>query len=255
MSTQSALKTLNRSSSSRALRISRVLGMKDTLSERESVLQQHIIHTAQQAALNYGAYRITTPIVEKTALYTRTLGEQTDVVQKEMFTWMDEGRNGEKQASLCLRPEGTAGTVRAFIQGHNHLPLPLRYFYDGPMFRREKPQKGRHRQFTQIGVEFLGEDHALADVEAIAMGWAIIQQLSLQDSVTLQVHTMGTEQARQAYNDALRDYLQPRAHNLCEESQKRMAAGHYLRILDSKDRTDQYLLDQAPTLLSCATKK
>eukprot|EP01134_Creolimax_fragrantissima_P005055 CFRG5055T1 len=208
--------------------------------------------TCQKVALNYGAHAISTPIVEQASLYTRTLGEETDVVKKEMFAWVD-GDGRDKRAQLSLRPEGTAGTIRAFIASGMTKTLPVRYFYQGPMFRREKPQKGRYRQFNQVGVEFIGESHALADVEAISMGYEILKRLGLGKFVQLQIHSMGSEASREAFSDKLRLFLEPVKEKLSAESQRRMSAGHYLRVLDSKHPDDHEVLENAPSLLDTAS--
>jgi len=161
-------------------------------------------------------------------------------VTKEMYTFAD--RSGD---SLTLRPEATAGIARAFVNEGQSLPRPIKLFYRGPMFRHERPQKGRLRQFHQIDVEILGSDKPLADIEVIAMAWRLLGELGLGDAVTLELNTLGSPVDRAAYTERLRTYLEAHRERLSEDSRVRLARNP-LRILDSKDEGDRAILADAP---------
>jgi histidyl-tRNA synthetase len=201
-----------------------------------------IISTARDIAARYGFGEITTPIFEYTEVFTRSLGETSDVVTKEMFAFTD--RHGE---SLCLRPEGTAGVMRAVLSNKLTQEIPLKYFYAGPMFRYERPQKGRHRQFHQIGVEYIGESSAQSDAEVIAMADHILTQGFGLKNLSLQINTLGDQESRHAYRDILVKYLSQHQSKLSEESQIRLHKNP-LRILDSKAPDDQEIVKDAPRL-------
>jgi histidyl-tRNA synthetase len=198
--------------------------------------------TAFRLARLYGFGEIMTPIFEFTEVFARTLGETSDVVTKEMYTFTD--RSGD---SLTLRPEATAGIARAFINEGQSLPRPIKLFYRGPMFRHERPQKGRLRQFHQIDVEILGSDKPLADVEAIALAWHLLGELGLGDKVTLELNSLGSQQDRVAYRDELRAFLAGHVDRLSEDSRMRLEKNP-LRILDSKDEGDRRILEGAPQM-------
>jgi histidyl-tRNA synthetase len=202
---------------------------------------QHLEQTVSRVLSSYGYGEIRLPLVESTRLFQRSIGEVTDIVEKEMYSFDD--RNGD---SLTLRPEGTAGCVRAAIQ-QGLLAVPQRLWYAGPMFRYERPQKGRQRQFHQIGVEAFGVATPDMDAEIILLSARIWRQLGLADSVELQLNSIGSSSARQAYRSALVDYLQQREDALDEDSQRRLHSNP-LRILDSKNPQTQSLLDGAPAL-------
>src|SRR5215510_11017670 len=178
-----------------------IKGVKDILPE-ETPRWRLIEDTARRWALSYGYQEIRIPIFEVTALFARSIGSTTDIVEKEMYTFPD--RDG---TSLTLRPEGTAGTVRAFIE-HNRGadPLPQKYFYIGPMFRHERPQAGRLRQFHQFGVENFGTQDPRADIEVIALLWRLLSDLSLPD-LTLEINSLGTSDDRAAYKPILLKFL------------------------------------------------
>jgi histidyl-tRNA synthetase len=191
----------------------------------------------------YGYREIRFPIIEQTALFKRTIGEATDIVEKEMYTFND--RNGD---SLTLRPEGTAGCVRACIEHgllHNQIQ---RLWYFGPMFRHERPQKGRYRQFYQIGVEAYGMSDPEIDAELILMGQRLWKMLGLSEYVELQINTLGTRNARLAYRQKLTDYLRHHFDVLDEDSQRRLTTNP-LRILDSKNPAMQTIIAKAPKLI------
>ena len=192
-------------------------------------------------AESYGYRQIRTPIVEKTALFARSIGVVTDIVEKEMYSFPD--RNGE---SMSLRPEGTAGCVRACIE-HSLLQVPQKLWYSGPMFRYERPQKGRQRQFNQIGAEVFGFSEVEVEAEMLLLNQQFWRRLGLQDSISLQLNNIGSSEARTAYKAALVEYLSTHIGDLDSDSQRRLESNP-LRILDSKNEQTQSLLDAAPSL-------
>lgn len=203
---------------------------------------RHVINTAKTISLSFGFEEMATPIFEFTEVFARPLGETSDVVSKETYSFTDRG--GE---ALTLRPEGTAGVVRALISAGLTQTLPQKYFYAGPMFRYERPQKGRMRQFHQIGVELLGVAGAVGDAEVITMGHMILSRLGVADKCILNINTLGDTESRLAYRQALVEYLSAFRGQLSEDSQRRLDLNP-LRILDSKDEGDIALLVDAPRL-------
>ncbi|CAA0100464.1 Histidine--tRNA ligase [BD1-7 clade bacterium] len=222
--------------------IQHIKGMPDLLPEQTG-LWQAVESIATGLLQSYGYNEIRLPIVEYTDLFKRSIGEVTDIVEKEMYTFRD--RNEE---SLTLRPEGTAGCVRASLQ-HRLLDnqQQQRLWYKGPMFRYEKPQKGRQRQFHQLGVETFGIATADIDAELIVLAYRLWQRLGLQDHVALQINTIGSLEARNAFKTALVDYLTVFKDDLDEDSQRRLESNP-LRILDSKSERTQSILENAPDL-------
>lgn len=217
-----------------------VRGMVDILPEQSPVWQR--VEDAARDILNQYAYReIRLPIIESTQLFARSIGEVTDIVEKEMYTFDD--RNGD---SMSLRPEGTAGCVRAVVQ-HNLAVTPCKLWYTGPMFRYERPQKGRQRQFHQLGVEAFGVAAPDLDAELLLVCRALWQALGVSDALTLEINSIGSPAARAAYRDALVDYLEQHVTSLDADSQRRLKSNP-LRILDSKDPNTQALLDDAPVM-------
>ncbi|MBC8339044.1 MAG: histidine--tRNA ligase [Rhodospirillales bacterium] len=204
---------------------------------------RHVTDTAQAIAGRYGFEEMSTPIFEATEVFKRTLGETSDIVTKEMYVFDDK-----KGRSITLRPEGTAGVARAFITHLRSEPLPLKFFYRGPMFRYERMQKGRQRQFHQFGVELLGVPQPLGDVEAIAMGAHILEALGVADKVTLQINTLGDAECREAYREKLVTYLEGFRSDLSEDSLERLGRNP-LRIFDSKDESDRAVVKNAPRLI------
>ncbi len=218
-----------------------IRGTADLIGE-DSRRHRHVIDTARAVAATYGCDEWSTPIFEATAVFARTLGETSDVVTKEMYSFQDRG--GE---SLTLRPEGTAGVCRALVSNGLTQTLPQKVFYAGPMFRYERPQKGRYRQFHQIGLELIGPSEPLADAEAIACGWDILRALGIAGDTVLALNTLGDHESRTAYRAALVEYFAARRAALSEDSQTRLERNP-LRILDSKDAGDRRLIAEAPTI-------
>jgi histidyl-tRNA synthetase len=220
--------------------ITAIRGMTDILPQG-TYCWQHLERIVAAVLDSYGYAEIRLPLVEKTALFKRSIGEVTDIVEKEMYTFDD--RNGD---SMTLRPEGTAGCVRAAIQ-HGLLSVPARLWYSGPMFRYERPQKGRQRQFHQTGAEAFGVATPDMDAELILICARIWRQLGIAQDVQLQLNSIGGVAARRAYRTALVDYLQRRIEELDEDSQRRLHTNP-LRILDSKNAHTQAVLDGGPSL-------
>ena len=201
---------------------------------------RHVSDTARGTAALHGFDEIATPIFEFTNVFARTLGDTSDVVTKEMYTFEDKGGD-----MLTLRPENTAGVCRAFISNGLAQHAPVKYFYSGPMFRHERPQKGRLRQFHQIGIELIGAAQPLADVEAIACGHAILTDLGVVDKTVLELNTLGDTDSRAAYREALVEYFQGHLDMLSTESKDRLTRNP-MRILDSKDEGDRKIVADAP---------
>ncbi|PHS73615.1 MAG: histidine--tRNA ligase [Porticoccus sp.] len=218
-----------------------IRGMNDLLPE-ESPVWQYLERSVADLLARYGYREIRFPVIESTDLFKRSIGEVTDIVEKEMYTFND--RNGE---SLTLRPEGTAGCVRACEQHGLLYNQTQRLWYQGPMFRYERPQKGRLRQFHQIGVEVFGLNGPDIDAELLAMTWRLWQQLGIDQQVILQINSLGTTASRALYRDALVEYLMRHKGSLDEDSQRRLHSNP-MRILDSKNPAVQAVLDGAPVL-------
>jgi histidyl-tRNA synthetase len=218
-----------------------IRGTHDILAD-EHRLYRLVTETAYEIAARYGYQEYSTPIFEFTDVFSRTLGDTSDIVTKEMYTFPD--RNGE---SLTLRPEYTAGICRMFMSNGMTQQLPLKVFCRGPMFRYERPQKGRQRQFHQIDAEILGVPTPLADIEVIALGAHILETLGLMDRVTLELNTLGDAESRMLYKARLVEYFNDYRDNLSKESLIRLGKNP-LRILDSKDKGDQVIVEGAPLM-------
>ena len=219
-----------------------VRGMNDIL-PADSALWQYLESTVASLLAGYGYQQIRLPIVEPTELFQRSIGEVTDIVEKEMYTFAD--RNGD---SLTLRPEGTAGCVRAMLE-HGLLGggVSQKVWYTGPMFRHERPQKGRYRQFHQVGVEAFNLAGPDIDAELIILSWRLWQKLGLHEAVTLELNSLGSSEDRARYREDLVTYLRERFDRLDEDSQRRLETNP-LRVLDSKNPDTQALLVDAPKL-------
>ena len=218
-----------------------VRGTADILPD---VMAQHrlVIDTARRVTARYGFQEMATPIFEFSEVFSRPLGESSDIVTKENYSFVDRG--GEQ---LTLRPENTASVVRAMISGGLTQSLPLKYFYAGPMFRYERPQKGRMRQFHQVGIEYLGPSDALADAEVISAGARFLAQLGVLPHCVLHLNSLGDAESRAAYRAALVSFLQTHESALSDDSKRRLAVNP-LRILDSKNAGDRDILQTAPKL-------
>ena len=223
------------------MKIQSIRGMNDLLPE-QSGTWQYVEATLARILATYSYREIRFPILEKTDLFKRAVGEVTDIVEKEMYSFDD--RNGD---SLSLRPEGTAGCVRACIQNgllHNQTQ---RLWYTGPMFRHERPQKGRLRQFHQIGVEAFGLAGPDIDAELLLLTARLWRELNIEQALELQINSLGTAEERKTYRRALVEYLDGHKNELDEDSQRRLSTNP-LRVLDSKNPDTQLLLKNAPVL-------
>ncbi|MDA0781669.1 MAG: histidine--tRNA ligase [Rickettsiales bacterium] len=218
-----------------------VRGTKDILSDEFRVFS-HVQNTARKVSSLYGFKEISTPIFEFTEVFAKTLGEESDVVGKEMYIFEDRG--GE---SITLRPEFTAGIARAFISGGLTNQLPLKLFSTGPLFRYERPQKGRQRQFHQINFEMLGVADYTSDVEVISMAAHILEALGVSDKIKLEINSLGDKESREKYRDALVDYLNDYKNELSDDSKIRLEKNP-MRILDSKDEGDKKIVENAPSI-------
>jgi histidyl-tRNA synthetase len=220
--------------------IQAIKGVKDIL-PGDAHAWQYIEGTARRLFEDYGFSEIRVPVFEYTELFARSIGASTDIVEKEMYTFED--RDGRK---ITLRPEGTAGVVRAFIEHKMYAETPLtKLYYMGPMFRHERPQKGRYRQFYQIGVEALGVDHPHVDIEILAMLHALFARLGIA-GLTLQINSLGDNACRDAYRDALKSYLQKKLPDLCADCKRRYETNP-LRVLDCKLDADKF--SDSPVML------
>lgn len=221
-----------------------VRGMNDILPDRSGAWQR-VEGTLRNIFHAYSYYEIRLPLIEKTELFARSIGETTDIVAKEMYTFDD--RNGD---SLSLRPEGTAGCARAGIERglfHNQWQ---RYWYMGPMFRHERPQRGRYRQFYQAGAEAFGWSGPDIDAELIALSLRFWRGMNLQIQPRLEINSLGDTETRARYRRKLVDYLQQYEHELDADSRRRMSSNP-LRILDSKDAGTKKILQGAPDIFTC----
>jgi histidyl-tRNA synthetase len=221
--------------------------MRDILPPSSAVWNQaEAVVRGVFARFNY--HEIRTPLLEETALFSRSVGEETDIVSKEMYTFED--RDG---SSLTLRPENTASVLRAYIEHRlDQQPGLQKLYYIGPMFRRERPQKGRYRQFYQIGAEAIGSDSPAIDAEVIELVVVILRELGIQNFELL-INSVGTKDSRASYNEALRVELKEVASRMCEDCRRR-AEANPLRVLDCKVPQDQLIIDQLPSILDYLTE-
>jgi len=217
-------------------------GMNDTLEPEESARFSYFIETATRIAKNYGFRFIETPQLEETALFKRSVGESSDIVGKEMYQFTDKGDN-----DVCLRPEGTAGVVRAFVQNkYDRQETTQRLFYHGTMFRYERPQKGRLRQFHQFGCESFGEDSVLEDVSLILMVRDIFDALGI--NFTLKLNSLGDPNCMPQYRESLISFLQEHEAEICEDCERRKLTNP-IRVLDCKNDKCQVVYKEAPKLM------
>lgn len=220
-------------------KLQNVRGTYDLYGEAKRKMKK-VTSVGSEVVEKYGFEEIETPIFEFTEVFFRNLGETSDVVTKEMYCFEDRG--GE---SLTLRPEGTAGVVRSFVSEGMQQNLPVKLYYSGPMFRYERPQKGRQRQFTQFGCELLGVETPQADIEVIAMAYEFLEKLGLTGSVTVEINSLGDRESRDAYREKLVAYLKSRYDELSEDSKTRLERNP-LRVLDSKEECDKAVVEDAP---------
>ncbi len=220
-----------------------VRGTKDLLPEQ---YQSHasIIGMAENIGTLYGYQTIATPIIEHTSVFARTLGDTSEVVNKEMYSFPD--RSGD---SITLRPEFTAGIMRAFISGGLAHQVPLRFFSSGPIFRYDRPQAGRQRQFHQINFEYLGADGPYTDAETLKLAQQLLTELGIIESLTLELNSIGCTESRSRYTEALREYFAKYKNDLSEESKMRLEKNP-MRILDSKNEDDKKLVATSPVITS-----
>ena len=218
-----------------------VRGTQDIFGEEQERFR-HVVETFERVRRLYGFKGVEMPVFEPTAVFARSLGETTDVVSKEMYSFEDRGGD-----SLTLRPEFTAGICRAFLSNGWQQHVPLKLSAHGPLFRYERPQKGRYRQFHQLDAEIIGAGEAAADVELLCFADQLLKELGINDGVTLQLNTLGDAESRDAWRDALVEHFQAHRKELSEDSQDRLERNP-LRILDSKERQDRPIADAAPEI-------
>lgn len=230
------------------MRYQRPKGTADIL-PGESAQWEAVEKLAREIFARYGYREIRTPIFENYNIFARSAGETSDVVTKEMYDFKDKG-----DRHVALRPEGTAGVVRAYVENKLYGPeynKPYKVYYMGPMFRYERPQSGRQREFHQIGVEVFGSDNPAVDVEVMTMALRLFKQLGLT-GLRVAINTLGDQETRDTYRQALIDYLKPHYDELSEDSQERLEKNP-LRVLDSKDPRDKQFVDDAPSILDYLT--
>ena len=225
-----------------------IKGTHDILPEN-SYKWRHLESIVHQVCAQFGYQEIRTPIFEQNKLFSRSVGEESDIVTKEMYSWEDK-----ENSFLTLRPELTAPVARAYNQ-HNlgNLSPIHRFYYIGPLFRRERPQKGRQRQFHQFGIEAFGSNYAEQDAEIIALAWQLLDHFKLTNKIDLQVNSIGTSECRARYRVALKQFLKPHFDELSEISKRRFNTNP-LRILDSKNKKEQTILKNSPRISDYYTK-
>jgi len=222
--------------------IQAVKGMKDILPP-EQFIWEHILDTSRKMCQDFGFGRIETPIVESTDLFKRGVGQVTDIVEKEMFSFETQG--GDK---VSLRPEGTAGVVRSYIEnGMSRWTQPVRLYYDGSMFRYDKPQQGRYREFHQFGAEVIGEDSPAIDAHVIYLAWKIFQKIGIKD-ISIQINSIGCATCRAKYKKLLTDYYDMKINKLCTDCKRRLEKNP-MRLLDCKEEKCMQVAAGAPQII------
>ncbi|MDG1436970.1 MAG: histidine--tRNA ligase [Rickettsiaceae bacterium] len=222
-------------------KLSPLRGMKDLL-PKDFRVHKHIEETAFNTAKLYGYEGFSTPILEAASVFDRTLGDTSDVVSKEMYSFTSKGGD-----LIALRPEFTAGVIRAFISNGLKQQLPLKLFSSGPVFRYDRPQKGRQRQFNQLNFEYIGAKGPISDAETICLATHILEKLDILQDVTLELNSLGCTESRQSYQAALIEYFKGHFDELSEDSKQRLYKNP-LRILDSKDESDKKIAKGAPVI-------
>ncbi len=223
------------------MKYKRVKGTRDVLPQ-EWVLRDVIERTVKEVAISFGYGEITTPILEEAGLFVRSVGDSSDIVTKEMYTLTDKGGR-----DLVMIPEGTAGVCRAYLENKMTVwPKPVKLFYMQRLFRYEKPQKGRYREFSQFGAECFGSNSPVADAEMISLAHTILKRLCFS-SLTLHINSLGCSECRANYRTALKEYFQPYTNDLCPDCQKRLETNP-LRILDCKVKSCRPIIEKAPSI-------
>ena len=222
-------------------KVKKVKGTNDLFGD-DILLHNQIKKSFDKVCRSFNFKEISTPILEHLDVFTKSLGSSSDIVSKEMYNFLDQGND-----NLVLRPEGTAAIARAIIT--NSLEQEInKFFYFGPMFRREKPQSGRLRQFHQVGVEYLGSENCTQDLEVIMIAEKFLAKLGVRDKVTLEINSLGNEKSRRVYNSSLKDFLIKNKKNLSDISKERLKKNP-LRVLDSKDPKDQIIIQKSPSII------
>ncbi len=216
-------------------------GTKDLLPQ-EFIVHDYIINKAKKIGRLYGYLQMNTPIMEYTKIFDRTLGETSDVISKEMYSFLDKSNN-----SISLRPEFTAGIVRAFISNGLHHNLPLKFFSHGPVFRYDRPMAARQRQFHQLNFEYIGAMGPYSDAETIKLAYDIVKALEIEEHVILEINSLGCAESRSAYQKKLVEYFNEHKAKLSEDSIRRLEKNP-MRILDSKDENDKIIVSGAPLI-------
>ncbi|NTU69269.1 histidine--tRNA ligase [bacterium] len=229
-----------------------VKGMSDILPE-DLKYWDFIEGTFKDILSSAGFYKIVTPIVESASLFERPIGEKTDIVEKEMY-YLERKQTSDKKEKLALRPEGTASVVRAYIQnGMQQETQPVKFFYFGPMFRHDKPQKGRLRQFFHIGAEAIGDDDPMLDAEIISISYRLLKKLGVND-FSIQINSIGTPKTRENFVKKLREYYSSYLDDLCPECKVRIKSNP-LRLLDCKEQTCQKYKEGSPQIIDFLESK
>ena len=228
------------------MNITRQKGCKDILPE-EIKIWQYIENEIKNICKSYNINEIRTPVFEATELYARGVGDETDIVNKEMYTFLDKGNR-----SITLRPELTAGVVRAYIENgmSSKMQSPVKLWYTGNMYRYEKMQKGRYREFCQFGVEYFGSNSYLADIETICVSYELLKRLELSDKIKLTINSIGCEKCRKEYIEKLKEYINVSLDKMCDTCKVRFNKNP-LRMLDCKEEKCKVILDNAPVITEC----
>ncbi len=232
---------MNDTTCSNNLSVQSLRGTKDLLPE-DYIIHDYIINTAKHIGELYGYQSMSTPIIEYTKIFDRTLGETSDIVSKEIYNFLDKSGN-----NISLRPEFTAGIIRAFIANNLQQKLPLKFFSTGPVFRYDRPQAGRQRQFHQINFEHIGAEGPHTDAEIIKLASDILQALQIDNETILEINSLGCGQTRAVYQQKLVEYFGDYKEQLSEDSQKRLVKNP-MRILDSKDENDKKIILNSPLM-------
>ena len=222
-------------------KVKKVKGTRDLLGN-EIILHNLIIAKFEKLCNSLNFSQISTPILEYIEIFTKSLGLSSDIVSKEMYNFEDQGKE-----KLVLRPEGTASVARAIITNSIENDLN-KFFYHGPMFRRERPQSGRLRQFHQVGIEYVGANNILSDIEVILLAEKFLKDLKIRKKLVLEINSLGNELSRKKYNESLKNYLQENFSQLSDLSKERLRKNP-LRVLDSKEENDKKIVQNSPSII------